>query len=92
MPSASDARMDLRGYDVSWKGTSIGYVADADFAGFKLKKVEKKIAVFGDIVVDRLLIGAEGSIKTTLQEVNKLNIQQLSPHWSSGSVPISTLR
>lgn len=88
MPAENAAQMDLVGYSLSWKTLTLGLVKDADPTGFKLKEAEKKIGKAGDIVVDRVVIGMEGTLKITLHQVNKTVIQQLCPWWTSGTVPL----
>jgi hypothetical protein len=89
MPAENTAHMDLTGYEVKWKTLTVGLIKDVDPTGLKPKKKEKKIGKIGDIVIDRVSIGMDGSIKMTLHQVNKTVIQQLCPWWTSGSVALT---
>lgn len=88
MPAENAAQMDLLNYSVSWKGNTLGLVKDVDLTALKPQLVEKKIGKMGDVVLDEVVIGMQGTLKLTLHQVNKTTIQQLCPWWSSGSVAL----
>lgn len=88
MPAENAAQMDLLPYEVKWKTLTLGFCKDVDPTNLRVKTVEKKIGKAGDVVLDRVVIGMEGTIRVVLHQVNKTTIQQLCPWWSSGSVAL----
>lgn len=89
MPAENAAQMDLLNYTATWKGSTLGLVKDVDPSGLKLKTVQKKIGKVGDVVLDEVVIGMEGTLKITLHQINRTVIQQLRPYWTSGSVALT---
>lgn len=75
-------------YSVKWNDVSIGYSKSVDLSGLKPKFIEKKIEEIGDIKIDDLYVGLEGTIKTVLKQVSEAQYRQLmmaAP--GTGSIP-----
>lgn len=88
MPTLSIAEKDILNYDCSWKATTLGYVKEVDPTGFKLMTKDVMVGKWGEVVVDKIVIGMAGSIKTTLEQVKVATVKQLCPWWTSGTVPL----
>lgn len=85
------ANLDGFNYEVTWKGTSIGWVKDVDLSGLQPKMFERKIGELNNITIDRVHKGGlEGTLKTTLHEVKVDRIRQLKT-WaaSTGAFTVS---
>jgi len=90
MAMTKDAsKMRISGYAVTFKGDSLGWMQDVDPSGIKVLKVDKLLPEIGNIVVDKVIIGMDGTIKTVLQQVDIAALRAVIP-WAptSGSIPL----
>jgi len=77
----------VRDFSPKWKNLTLGWMAGVDLSGLKEKFIEKKLEEVGDITIDRVLVGYEGSIKTMHKQV-KIETYRTLKSWAaiSGSV------
>jgi hypothetical protein len=78
MPTKNDAEMVIRDFAGTWKEVSLGWLEMTDMSGVVEKFAEKKIGeAGGDVVIDQIFIGLEGTIKTTHKQVKLETYRQL---------------
>ncbi|HEX8342226.1 MAG TPA: hypothetical protein VF624_15085 [Tepidisphaeraceae bacterium] len=83
------AQKVIRKYALTWDGATLGWVQDVDPSGLKIKTVEKKIGEIGEVIVDHLIVGMEGTIKAVLEQC-KLPVLREAIPWAAatGSIPL----
>lgn len=77
MPAKNAAQIIVREFAVTWNAISVGWVMGVDLSGLKPKLLEKKIEEIGDNTIDHVVVGHEGTVKTTLKQVKLATYQQL---------------
>jgi len=89
MPTKNIAHKDLSNCSATWNSVDLGYIKSGDASGLQLKTKELVVGHFGDIPIGAIIIGMQGTLKLTLEQVKKESKQQLSPWWASGVVPMT---
>lgn len=84
------SKIDFRGYDLTFKGVTMGWMNDVDPSALKLVMADKKIGALGDILIDQVVIGLTGTVKTEMAQTDLVSLRAATP-WapSSGSIPLT---
>ncbi|MGN6724301.1 MAG: hypothetical protein ACTHLZ_00135 [Tepidisphaeraceae bacterium] len=80
-------KVDLYTFSVTWKTLNLGFIKEVDPTNILPIRKEKKIGNLGDMVVDRVWRGLQGTIKTTHHQCDKSMIQAVAPWWTTGTIP-----
>lgn len=77
--AASLGEFKIPKYKVFWGGDLIGFTEDIDLTGVSEKWLDKKVGELGDIVVDKVYLGAEGTVKLMSPQFDSDLIRKLKP-------------